>query len=48
MKKPKFRIPYNELCPKCREILKQRKKEYYRFYNRVLMANIRKQKKKEK
>jgi len=46
MKKPKFRIPYKELCPKCRAILEQRKAEYHRFYNRVMMDNYRREKEK--
>ena len=37
--KPKFRIPYDELCQKCREILEQRKKEYFRFKDRIRKAN---------
>jgi len=37
----KFRIPYNELCPKCKEVLLQRKREQARVNNRKFMALFR-------
>jgi len=39
MRKPKFRIPYHRLCPKCKEILEQTRKEYNRFCDRIRKAN---------
>ena len=41
----KFKIPWKELCSKCREILEQRKKEQYRVNNRQFMALYRLKKK---
>jgi len=37
----KFKIPWNELCPKCFELLKARKREQERVNNRQFMALFR-------
>ncbi len=34
----KFRIPFSELCPKCKEIILQKKKEQKRLNNRKFMT----------
>ncbi len=41
----KFRIPWKEICPKCKEILLQRKKEQERVSNRYFMMKFRAKKK---
>ena len=48
MANPKFQIPWGELCEKCREILRARKKEFERFRHRVYMHDKRLRDKKKR
>jgi len=37
-----FRVPLKNLCDNCRQIIKDRKKEFYRITHREFMAEYRK------
>lgn len=44
----RFRIPMDELCPKCREIIEARKKEQMRVSKRLYMIQKRSNNKNKK